>query len=421
MKEAFLQHCWQHGWFDGKDLQTADREPIRIVHRGEHNTHAGPDFLNARLRIGNTLWAGNVEIHTRSSEWYRHGHERDPAYNNVILHVVYDHDLPVSTQVGFELPVLELSQRLDLNQVYRYQRWMENAQWIPCQQHLADLDNRHWKAWLYQLVRQRLSRKAVALKHLLDEVNHDWEAMAYMALCRSFGFKVNAEPFERLARNTPWSVVRKHASNRLQLEALLLGQAGFLDGTIADDYPHKLQREYQFLRHKFGLTPMPRHSWKTMRMRPANRPAIRLAQLAAVLHHLTSRLTDVLDNAAAWHRALEAPMASYWQSHHAPDQPARRPMKGLGADSRRSLLINTVAPLHVLLGQMRGRPELETQAIALLKALPPEHNAQVQRWRELGLHPANAAESQALLDLKANYCSQKKCLNCRIGVRLLRA
>ena len=424
MREAFLHYLWRLQRYERHELRTTEGEPLTIGARGTLNTHAGPDFSDARVRIGTTRWAGHVEIHVRASDWYRHGHQTDPAYDNVILHVVHTDDRPVSHRHGERIPTLELKDRIPLELYNHYQRLIDNAAWIPCAPFFPEVRAITRDLWLDRLLVERLERKTQYLDELLTQTRNDWEATAYQFLLRNIGLRVNTEAFALLARVTPLKVIRKYASSLFDLEALLFGQSGLLERTEhRDDYTERLRARHAFLRAKHGLTPMPVAAWKFLRLRPPNFPTIRIAQTAALLHRRLPLFQALLqlqtpEQAAAF---FTAPPSAYWRSRYQFGEAGKQlQQRTIGKATVRLLLINAVVPLLFAYGQRRGNEAYRERATNLLEALPPEKNSIITHWKTLGAPADSAYRTQALLQLKNEYCTPKRCLQCAVGHAVLK-
>ncbi len=425
MKEALLHFIWQFQLFDQKNLTTTvTKEPIEVKRTGYHNHDAGPDFMNARIRVGDTLWAGHVEIHQKATDWFQHGHHHDPAYRNVILHVVLmdDRQAPESDSIS-HIPCVTLQHRITHSLLDRYEHLLANQQWIPCAEHFQEVETFTVRHWLNRLQVERLNAKQTLIERLLSENNNDWQETLHQLLARNFGFKVNAEPFERLAKSTPYRIIGKHTDQPFQLEALLFGQAGMLGGSYSDAYPRQLQEEYEFLQQKYRLIPMEPHEWNHLRLRPANFPTVRIAQIAQFLSHAKG-LFHLFLNADTLERLrpiFQVETTSYWHDHYWPDKKAKesRP-KRLGKKSIDNLMINTVVPFIFSYGQIREELAMVDQAINLLETMPPEQNSILKKWESLGAPHKNAGHSQALLHLKKHYCDAKQCLSCEIGMAILK-
>ncbi len=422
MKEDFLHFLWRTRRFDPSNLTTTEGEPIEILHPGEHNTHAGADFSNARLRIGETIWAGNVEMHLKSSDWLRHKHQHDPAYGNVILHVVLEDDQPILREDGSRIPCLEMKKRVPPRLAGSYQKLLHNEHWIPCQHFFYAVPDMTKNLWLDRLLVERLEHKTEAMRYALAQNGNDWEETFYQFVARNFGLKVNAEPFEALAKSLPQKILAKHKDNLLQIEALLFGQAGLLEADVEEDYPNALKKEYHFLQKKYRLMPLDAMMWKFLRLHPANFPTIRLAQFARLVcrsAHLFSKILEV-ETQADVDRLFEAKLDDYWLTHYTFGNVSTKRNKSLGKDAVRLLTINTIAPFLFLYGDMRGEEEFKNKAVGLLEALPAEKNSIIAGWEKLGMESKTAYQTQALLQLKNVYCDGKRCLECAIGGAILK-
>ncbi len=422
MNENFLHFLWRWRRFNALSLQTTEGNPIEILHPGEWNHHAGPDFFNARLRIGATTWAGNVELHLKASEWLAHGHSSDPAYDNVVLHVVLEEDQAIFRANGERIPCLELKGRIPPKILDNYRRLENERAWIPCQNFFQGTPGILRLNWLDRMLVERLEQKTTAIAQVLDSTGSHWEEAFYRLLARSFGLKVNSEPFETLARSLPLHTVARHKNDLKQVEALVFGQAGMLAKDFQDKHPRALAREYGFLRQKYGLTPMDAGQWKFLRLRPANFPSIRLAQFATLLHQSANLLSQILEarNLRELEHLFALQLDGYWLDHFQFDKPSARRPKNLGRDFVHLIVINTIVPFLFYWGRCKKLPELEKRALLLLEELPAEANAIVQEWEALGLTAKNAYESQAIIHLKTQWCDPKRCLECAIGNAVLK-
>lgn len=417
MREEFLHYLWRLKRFDLTELKTTEGTPIDLLKVGEHNHHAGPDFTDARIKIGDTTWAGNVEIHLNSSDWHRHGHHLDAAYQNVILHVVLEEDEVIRLENGERLPCLELKKRVPGKLSGNYLQLLHNESWIPCEPQIETVPDIKINLWYDRLLVERLENKTGIIKHRLQQNNNDWEETFYQLLARSFGSKVNADPFEQLARSTPLRIINKHRNNLLQIEALLFGQSGLLEEDFQDDYPQRLQKEALFLRKKYGLKPLQKVQWKYMRMRPANFPSLRIAQLSSLLFSSAHLFSKVLaaNNLKELEQLFDLKLSFYWYNHYRLDRPSIRRAKNLGIPTIHSLIINTIVPFLFYYGQTRDDEHYKNKALQLLESIQPEDNHIIKKWQSLGLTPCSAAQTQALLQLKNHYCNKKRCLECAIG------
>lgn len=421
--EDFLHYVWKFRLFDKTDLKTVDGESIEIYSAGLHNTDSGPDFHNARLRIGDTTWAGNVEVHVPSSDWRKHNHTTDNAYNNVILHVVYRDDEPVILPNGRRLPTLELENRISPELYNKFHSLVYGSQTIiPCEGSIGTVDDLTIRTWLTRVLIERLETRAETVIHALNVNRGDWEETFYQFLAANFGFKTNAVPFELLAKSLPQNILAKHKNNPLQIEALLFGQAGFLEGDVVDDYPKSLKKEYDFLCKKYSLTPIENHLWKFLRMRPQNFPTIRLAQFAALIvrsNHLFSKILDIREVKALRDLFTEINVNPYWETHYRFDVPSKPQAKNLGAASVDVLLLNTLALFLFSYGKHLQLEYYISRSMKLLENLPAENNNIINDFDVLGVKAKTAFDSQALLELRKNYCNFKKCLQCGIGNKIL--
>ena len=418
MNEAFIQYIWKMKLFNTTDLKTTDGEPLLIIHSGEHNFHSGPDFTNARIKLSDTIWAGNVEIHIRSGDWKIHKHVSDRAYDNVILHVVYEHD-----DAENKLPTLILKDRIDAKLISQYNFMMQTSAWIPCEKNIRFTEEIIIKNQLNRLLTERIEKKALNFEQRLLLNTNDWEETCYQLIARNLGTNVNAEPFERVARSLPYKTILKHINNPMQVEALLFGQAGFLEGNFRELYPNQLQSEYQFLKKKYLLEGIRPLEWKFLRMRPANFPTIRMSQFAnfiAAKEKIFSTILE-LNDIKKIKKIFEVNAGDYWKEHYHFKKAVAIKSAALGDDMINLVLINTISPLLFLYGQKTGETQFITRAVDLLENLEAENNNIIHKWVSLGLKPKHAAESQALLELKKSYCDYKRCLECAIGHKILKS
>lgn len=419
-QEDFLHFVWQQRQFESRALISICGQPIDVIHPGTANADAGPDFSAARIRIGDTLWAGNIELHLKSSDWNKHGHQHNIAYNNVILHVVYTHDMD-EIQAPKGVPVLELKDHIRKGLMQNFQAIMNAKTWIPCQKSIHIVDQLIVHNWLSRLLVERLERKSEEILHFLNYYENSWEDTFYYFLARNFGFKVNATAFGILAGKTPYKLLARHKNNLTQLEALLLGQAGLLEKTYQDVYPRMLQHEYAFLRHKYQLDPMDAVLWKFARMRPANFPGIRLAQFASLIHKSSGLFRQLMENQKVddLKNLLETDCSIYWKTHYVFDKVVENKSTRMGSSSIENILINTIASFKFVYGQQSLRDDIRDGAIALLSGLKPEKNKITKQWDQLRIEAEHAADSQALLELKKYYCTAHKCIRCPIGHKIL--
>ncbi len=422
MKEDLLHFVWRTRRFENSNLATTEGEPIEILRPGEHNSHAGPDFLDARLRISDTLWAGNVEMHLKSSDWIRHRHQADRAYDNVILHVVLEEDQPILRKDGMRIPCLELKSRIPERIGNTYQKLLHNEYWIPCQHFFHGVSDMTKSMWLDRLLVERLEQKTGVIAEKLKRNDNDWEETFYQFTARNFGLKVNADAFEALAASLPQKILAWHRSDLRQLEALLFGQAGMLDRDLEEGYPSRLKSEYLFLQKKYALTPISATQWKFLRLHPGNFPTIRLAQFARLAHRSTQLFSKILEvkSMADIETFFELKLDDYWLTHYTFGQLSPRRNKSFGKEATRLLTINTIVPFLFLYGKINGREEFKSLSLKLLESLPPERNSIISGWEKLGMEAGSAYQTQALLQLKNEYCNKKRCLECAIGAAILK-
>jgi hypothetical protein len=420
MSEEFIQFLWKYGLFERNSLMADSGEEIKVISLGEHNQDSGPDFLNARIRIGTTTWAGNVEIHLRSSDWFVHRHETDKAYDNVILHVVYQHNRPATRSNGDVIPTLVLPFNEDLYRNYKQLIGSRGA--LPCRGKIRRVDALILDCWLCSLVVERLGQKADHIAGHLRGNASNWEEAFYISLARSFGFGLNAGPFEQVARSLPLSILSRHRNNPLQTEALLMGQAGFLEeGSLFPGYGATMTAEYLHLRKKYGLKPLEKHQWKFLRLRPVNFPTLRLAQFAALMQQSEGLFSQVMacTDIPELKTLFTAQASEFWNSHYTFEKMSETKTKSLGEGSFYGIVINTVIPFLFVYGNMNGREEIKEKALGWLNKVPSESNRVVRRWTETGIQSPSAFYSQALLQLSENYCSRRRCLSCSVGTHLI--
>jgi len=404
-------------------LHSSLGEKIQIIKTGDHNHDAGPDFLNARIKVGETEWAGNVEIHVGSSEWNEHHHQHDSGYNNVILHVVYENDAEVFHQDGRPVPTLEVKKLFDQKIYESYQSLMQSAAWIPCENQIRRVNSLTISQWLHRLMIERLEEKVQPIILSLEENQNNWEETFYQSIAAAFGAKVNAEPFRLLARSLPVKILAKHKSSLFQLEALLFGVAGFLDEKFSDEYPNKLKKEFDFLKKRHQLPPIKKHIWKFLRLRPANFPTIRIAQFAQLVYNSIHLLSKIVEsgNAKSLFQLFDCETSEYWLDHYRFDKISAKKKKRLGEDAIELILINTVAPFLFVYGKLHDDENLVSRTLKLLEEIPAEKNNIISHWKQTGVETKSAFDSQALLQLKNVYCKNFRCLECAIGHKILTA
>ena len=436
MREEFLYYLWENRLTD-KDLKTTEGESVEVVATGYRNTDSGPDFLEAKIQIGDKLWAGHVEIHVKTSDWNRHGHQSDKAYKNVILHVVYEND----TQVN-DIPTLELKGHFDESLFAQYQKLISSKNWIPCEKSIAKVPVFTRLSWLDRMAVERLESKSETVTKILEANQFDWEDALYKLLMRYFGLKVNNEAFETLSNILPFKTLLKHADNLTQIEAMLMGCAGFLEDDFTEEYPLLLKREFAVMKAKFNLITMPAERWRFMRMRPSNFPTIRLAQMAQLIHKngcLFSKIREA-KNGDEVKALFDVKASVYWETHwrfnqRLPqcDSPtsqksgavglsyhgSRKTPKHLGDTTADVLIINAVAPLLFCYGKLHKNESVCETAIQFLEETEAEDNAIIRHYASCGITAQNAMQTQGLLHLYSYFCKRKRCIECRIGNVLL--
>ena len=423
--EAFLYYIWHLKRFNFKNLKTTQGEQITIIKSGYRNEDAGPDFLNAELRLGNDTWYGHIEMHVRASDWNRHKHQEDPAYSSVILHVVYDADCHISLPNGEPLACLEMKDRIDPALEKKYRALEASEQWIPCENLLRTnpVPQIKLRAWYERLLVDRLEAKTHRIAQTLEATHQDWEEAFYRLLARNFGFKKNADAFEALATSTPRSVLLRHKNKLRHIEALLYGQSGLLPDEPKDDYTKDLKDDYRFYAKKYSLTPLEKRQWKFMRMRPANFPTVRIAQFSVLSfrsNHLFSKALAA-QSVSEICNILTSEVSGYWKTHYtfegSSDSKSRK--KTLGNASIELIIINTIVPFLFYYGARHQYDSFKQRAMTFLEELKSEKNHVLSRFADLGLDSSSAFDSQALLQLKSFYCVKRKCLHCAIGNTLL--
>lgn len=421
MQEDVLHYIWKHKAFDSALLKTTKGEDIDIVQLGQHNDNAGPDFFNAQLRISGQLWAGNVEIHIKSSDWYVHHHEMDKAYDNVILHVVWEHDTEIYRKDNSEIPTLELKDYVDKSLMDNYQRLMLSRSYINCEMHFPEVDQFLLNNWLDRLYIERLERKSEVIQQLLKASNNDWEAVLFKMLLKNFGLKINGDAFLSLANSIDFSVVRKLQNNVLDLEALLFGQSNLLtDTNIMDNYYIDLRHRYGYLKQKYNLNSDGVLPIKFFRLRPPNFPTVRLSQFAnlySLEQNLFSKVMD-LKTVDGFYKFFNKGVTGFWMTHYTFGKTSKVSKKLMTRSFIDLLIINTLIPLKFSYAKTFGK-SIEEDVFKLVRAIKIENNSVVSKFMELKPMEKNALTSQAILQLKQNYCENNKCLQCAVGNSLI--
>ena len=418
MNERLLQYIWQFQYFNLNELFTENAEPVTILNAGRYNTNQGPDFLDAKIKIGNTTWAGNIELHVQSSYWQSHRHSSDANYKNIILHVVWQDDV----KLDLPFPVLELQSKVSKLLLKKYNELMQSAAFIPCENNLRHTDDFTWSNWKQRVLVERLQEKSQVVQGYLAENNNHWEETFWWLLAKNFGIKVNSEAFEKIARSLPLAILAKHKNQIHQIESLLFGQAVLLTGNFKDDYGQLLQKEYVFLQKKYKLVPIkiPLHY---LRMRPSNFPTVRLAQLSMLVHnsvHLFSKITAT-EKLGDVKKMLDVIANDYWHYHYLLDEESVFKEKKLGTQMVENILINTIIPILFVYGQYLNENKYKDRALRWLEETAAEKNNITKGFAAIGIKIKSAFDSQALIQLKNNYCDQKRCLECAIGNKILKA
>lgn len=416
-----MYFIWKYKLFQNHKLFDIPFEKFRILSPGKQNLDSGPDFFEAKIKIDETVLVGNIEIHLKSSDWYKHGHHTNKDYNNVILHVVRHHDKETLSENGRKIPVLqpEISQAM----VEKYHDYQKNKSFIPCAKDIAKVNQFKISMWLGKVLFERLSEKTDLIQGLLTLNKNDWEETFYQLIARGFGFNVNTLPFELLAKSLPQRILAKHHQNLFQLEALLFGQAGFLEKVLVpDEYYNRLKNEYDYLRKKYQLKPVENHLWKFLRIRPSGFPTIRISQLADLVHKSSSLFSKIVESESVEQikSFLQVQASEYWNTHYQFEKLSEYKNKVLGKQSVDLLIINTIIPMIFVHGTFTGRAGLKEKAIGFLDQLTAEDNRIVKNWVSTGVQVPSAFYSQALIYQKKVYCSKIRCLECGIGVEIFR-
>jgi hypothetical protein len=422
MNEDFLQYVWRYKMFSKVDFKTTGNEYLSIIKSGLHNKNAGPDFLNAQLKIDGQTWVGNVEIHLKASDWYLHKHEKDLNYDAVILHVVWENDVAIYMKNNKPIPTLVLKNCIDETVLTNYKNlFLAPTTWLPCKNAISTVDKFIFNNWKERLFFDRLERKSEEINILLQQENNNFEAVLFQLLTKNFGLKVNGDAFLRLAQSIDFSVIKKLSFHTNQLAALLFGQAGFLEEETEDEYQKELRKEYDYLKHKFKLNHIPNNEFSFFRMRPTNFPTIRIAQLVALFHkhqNLFSKLIAI-DNLEEFYELFTVVVNPFWQTHYNFESISKKSTKKITTSFVDLLIINTIIPLKFLFQKSRGEVD-EEFFLVLLKKMKPEKNSIISKFHEIGVSSKNAFDTQALLELKNNYCAAKRCLECAIGNTILK-
>ena len=421
MNEELLQYIWMAGLFDANSLYTKDGQEITVYRRGRLNTDSGPDFTNAHVRIDYTDWFGNIEIHLNSEQWYEHKHHLDKAYNNTILHVVLNDNKICYRADGSVLPCIELKNKIAESTIVKYKQLKQSKNWIPCFDAIKSIDHFTVQQQLERVLSLRLENKSAHLELALKKTNNNWDEVFYFALARSLGFGTNSEAFEQLAHNMPLNIILKHQNQPLQIEAMTFGIAGFLEEDFDDVYFQQLKQEWQFLKSKYSLHTLDKSSFKFMRMRPGNFPGLRLAQFAAIAGKCPELFKQIcisytLENLKD---IFQIQVSDYWNEHYQFGKTSSQHRSNLSQQAINQILINAVVPTLFIYGKTMGDAMCCEKALNLLQLLPAEDNVIIRNWQTLNIKANTAFDSQALIELKKNHCDLRKCLNCKIGTKVI--
>jgi hypothetical protein len=417
MTEQLLQFIWQFQYFNKSSLQTCAGEDLQIIQVGMHNTNQGADFLNAKIKVGETILAGSIEMHIKASQWINHKHSDDKNYNNVILHVVWEND----KDLALHFPTIELKNRVSNILLEKYEALMHAQTFIPCQEQIQRVSEITLITWKERLLVERLQEKASYVNVWLDKNNQHWEAVFWQMLAKNFGIKINSDGFEAMATSVSINILAKHKNQLHQLEALLMGQCGLLENIFIDDYAIMLQKEYGFLKQKYILPTnhIPVHF---LRMRPANFPTIRLAQLAALVfesNHLFSKIKDA-DNIKEVEKMFNVTANDYWHYHYSFDEATAYKEKNLGKQMIQNIIVNTVIPVLYAYGWYNNNELYKAKALQWAAQLLPEKNNITKGFEALNIANTSAYDSQALIQLKNKYCNVRRCLECAVGNKILK-
>ncbi len=422
MKEDFLHYIWQYKKFDFSNLTTVSGESLTITNCGNYLQLSGPDFFNAQIILGEQKWAGNIEIHIKSSDWYLHHHEKDSNYDNVILHVVWEHDIPVFRKDNSEIPVLEIKKYISKKDLGNYQALASPKSWIYCESQIATIDSFVLKNWQERLFIERLERKFMPIEQLLKETDNNWEAVLFCMLAKNFGLNTNGETFFKIAKSIPFSIIRKESAEVSNLESLLFGMADLFPVDIQDNYTKDLKTRFEYISQKHKLEKISIEPVQFFKHRPDNFPTIRLAQLAMLYHkgqNLFSRII-VAKTVTALHQLFEITITDYWQTHYQFDKESPKKKKQFSKSFIDLLVINTIVPIQFAYAKSQGK-EVSESLLALLREVPAEKNVIIEKFSNFGIKGNNAFETQSLLQLKNEYCNKSKCLQCAVGIQLLKA
>jgi hypothetical protein len=421
ISEKLLQHVWKNQWFDSKKLETVHKQSILILNQGFTHQDAGPDFKQAIIKIDGVIWAGNVEVHIRSSDWYKHQHQNDTKYHSVILHVVYEHDQEVFIEPKTPLPTLELRLLLSSQLLLRYSQLINTSVSLPCEAYLEKIPPLTIQSFFTRLAYDRLSRKQAQIFEILHSFSEDWEQVMFYILCQSFGFKTNAPAFEILGKALSYKILKKHADSHLQVAALIFGQAGMLEEELEDAYYQSLQNEFLYLKAKYKLLPIETKCWNLLRLRPYNFPCVRLAQLGEIIyrHHDLFAKINTSGNLDYFQKIFVNKPHEYWNTHYYFGKTSRESEKIMGEHSFHLLLINALIPFQYSYNTFIGNEKFQEYSMRLFELLPYEENHITKKYHQFEGFAKQAINSQALLELHHEYCEKKRCIDCVIGQKIV--
>lgn len=420
MRENVLHYLWLHKCYDVTKISTTNNEKVEVINSGQYLQSSGPDFFNAQLIINNQKWAGNVELHVKSSDWYLHHHEKDENYDNVILHVVWEHDVEVYRKDKTEIPVLELKNFIELDTLNKIEKLFSKKSWINCEDSLSKVSDFTWFSWKESLFLERLEIKSKLVYQVFENCDKDWEATFFILLAKNFGLNINGNAFFEIARSIPFTIVRKESFEMKQLESLFLGRANLLNEDFQDEYANELKKIWKYQKSKYNLTELKIIQVQFYKLRPDNFPTIRLAQLAS-LYIASKNLFDRITRISTFEELKEIfniQVSTYWQSHYNFDKGSKKRHVKLTNNFIELIAINSIVPIQFAYGKYNGKENLE-EHLKLMYSLNAESNIIIKRFEEFGIDVKDALDSQALLQLKNEYCNFQKCLKCKIGVELL--
>ena len=421
MKEDFLHYIWQYKKFEFLNLKTFNGDLLTIINSGQYLQKAGPDFFNAQITINNQKWAGNIEIHIKSSDWYVHHHEKDENYDSVILHVVWENDAPIFRKDNSEIPVLELKNIVSKETLHNYLALLAPKSWIYCEREIANIDEFVFGNWQERLFFERLERKSIPVQQLLMETENDWEAVLFCMLAKNFGLNTNGELFLKIAKSVPFVIIRKESSEVENLEALLFGRADLFPLNLEDTYSRDLKARFDYLTHKYQLSKIVIEPVQFFKHRPDNFPTIRLAQLAMLYNQQRNLFSQIITikNLSEFYKLFAISISNYWQTHYQFDKESPKKKKQFSKSFIDLLVINTIIPIQFAYAKSQGKEVSET-IITLLQEVASEKNVIIQKFAGFGVKSKNAFETQSLLQLKNEYCNHSKCLQCAVGIQLLK-